>query len=893
MPARSRVVSAHYWWRASALAATALALTACSTITHVTSQVTPGAPTPPAPRVSVDSAPPTGHDPDLLTIESAKEVGQIEVGSPYVGIEIHKSFPLLNRISFYYPVANSIDISEDYWKRENFRIMSIGLRAGDSPKRFLRHQVYQVSQTPYSVSFIGNDSDSQIRITYEFARNEPAMVVTCEVTNRSHATKDYELYTRLETTLRTSHTYKHIDSAYTDFQTSGSVVRTNYPFTETGNAQIFVMNSGLQPSSFTTREAKDNRFTNLDDWWLHNDSSLPGTLIPKEKPDRPVAAFIYNKQLPPDSSITIIQIVGSSLIPEAKAKTDFLSANYEHEVNEYKTYILKESLDKNDIVTGNKDLDLTSRWSRAVLATNAHYLHGRIVPMPAQAEYNFYFTHDALLTDLAAVNFDLSRVKNDLRYIVSLADTDGTIPHAYYWKDTKYATEYAGPENWNHFWFTLVCARYLRHSGDRDFVAQLYPYIVKSINTALKNKGADDLMWSSRPDWWDIGRNVGPRAYMTILAIRALREFNFISSSLGHDGSALRFHENLASRMNRQLVDALWDEKLNYLISYYEDGKEDRHIYMGSLLASHFNLLDDEKDLKLLTTAREKLLDDKLGLYTLSPMDLHLLIDYMRFAGNEAGDPYHYANGGIWPHGNAWYALALINNGFNKDAFEFIKKTMTLKGIMNSPNGQPALYEYRISDKSDPAVYGKIDKPQFLWAGGWYLYTLYNLFGLRENEWNISFNPFIPAQMDSVQLTVTLKGVPVIVDIRGGGSTLSSIAFDGRTSPSAVVPEDVAHLGRIDLTLGNAGTPYLSSANALVISPVYDSQTKTLEFDLESFEGHLVELEVVSPTANKMIAINGHYVSSGITESRNNGSYKIKLQHVSDLKRNHYSIRVK
>ena len=869
MPSHLRVGSAQYGFRAAALAATALALTACA------------------------SVPVTGQDSHLLTIESTKEVGQIEVGSPYVGIEIHKSFPLLNRISFYYPVANSIDISEDYWKRENFRIMSIGLKVGDSPKRFLKHQIYKVSQTPYSVSFNGNDSDSEITITYEFAKNEPAMVVTYEITNTSATAKEYEVYTRLETTLRTSHTYKRIASAYTEFQHSGSIIRTNYPFAETGNAQIFVMNAGWQPSSFTTREDKNNGFTNLDDWWLNTDRSLPATIIPKEKPAKPVAAFIYTKRLRPDSSITIIQIIGSSLIAEAKGKTDFLFANYQTEVNEYKNYIMKESLDKNAIVTGNKDLDLTSRWSKAVLATNAHYLNGLIVPMPAQAEYNFYFTHDALLTDLAAVNFDLARVRNDLKYIVSLADTDRTIPHAYYWKDTKYTTEYAGPENWNLFWFTLLCARYLRHSGDRDFVAQLYPYIEKSIATALKNKGEDDLMWSSRPDWWDIGRNFGPRAYMTILAIRALREFNFISSSLNHSGSELAVYEKLASRMNRKLVNTLWDDKLNYLISYYEDGKEDRHIYMGSLLASHFNLLDDDKNLKLITTAKEKLLDDKLGLFTLYPMDLHLLGDYMRFAGNEAGAPYHYANGGIWPHGNAWYALALINNGLNRDAFEFINRTMTLNGIINSPNGQPALYEYRISDKNDPALYGRIDKPQFLWAGGWYLYTLYNLFGLRENEWNVSFSPFIPREMDSVQLTVALKGAPVIVDITGRGNTLASIAFDGREIPSAIVPEDMKQLRRIEVKVGNTKTPYLSSANALVISPTYDRETRKLEFDLESFEDHLIEVEVVSPTANQSIAINGHYISSGITESRTNGGYKIKLQHISSSKRNHYSIEVK
>ncbi|HEY4754580.1 MAG TPA: amylo-alpha-1,6-glucosidase [Ignavibacteriaceae bacterium] len=834
-----------------------------------------------------------GQEKNLLTIKSVKEVGQIEVGSPYVGIEIHKSFPLLNRISFYYPVANSIDISEDYWKRENYRIMSVGLKVGNAPKRFLKNQIYQVSQTPYSVSFSGSDSDSEIKIAYEFCKNEPAMVITYEITNTSESEKEYEVYTRLETTLRTSHTYKMVDSAYTAFQEEGAIIRTNYPYTETGNAQIFVMNAGLNPSSFTTKKEKGNEYKNLDDWWLNTNSPLPGKIIQEEKLDEPVVAFIYKKRLAPKTSIKIIQIVSSSLISEAKEKTDFLLKNYQTEIDAYENYIITESVDKKEIVTGDKDIDFTSLWSKAVLAANAHYLNGQIVPMPAQAEYNFYFTHDALLTDLAAVNFDLKRVKNDLRYIISLADTDKTIPHAYYWKDSTYKTEFAGTENWNHFWFTLVCASYLRHSGDTKFADQLYPYIEQSFKTALKNKGDDNLMWSFRPDWWDIGNNFGPRAYMTILAIRALREFNFISAVLHKNSSELKFHENLTNRMNKKLVDTLWDDKLNYLISYFEDGKEDSHIYMGSLLASHFNLLDDDKNMKLLTTAKEKLLDEKLGIYTLYPMDLHLLADYMKFAGNEAGEPYHYANGGIWPHGNSWYALSLISNGLNKDAFAFIKKTMTLKGIMNSPNGQPALYEYRISDKTNPAVYGKIDKPQFLWAGGWYFYTLYNLFGLRENEWNISFSPFKPQEMDSVQLTVTLKGVPVIVDITGNESTLSSILFDGEEMPSAIVPEDINHISKINLKTGNVKTPYLNSANAIVFSPSYDSKTKTLEFDLESFEGHLIDLQVISPTANENISLNGNLISSGIIESKKSNIYEINLQHISRLKRNHYSIKFK
>ena len=45
--------------------------------------------------------------------------GQVEVGGRYAGAEFHGSRPLPSRISFFYPVANSVDLSKDYWKREN------------------------------------------------------------------------------------------------------------------------------------------------------------------------------------------------------------------------------------------------------------------------------------------------------------------------------------------------------------------------------------------------------------------------------------------------------------------------------------------------------------------------------------------------------------------------------------------------------------------------------------------------------------------------------------------------------------------------------------------------------------------------------------------------------
>ena len=153
------------------------------------------------------------------------------------------------------------------------------------------------------------------------------------------------------------------------------------------------------------------------------------------------------------------------------------------------------------------------------------------------------------------------------------------------------------------------------------------------------------------------------------------------------------------------------------------------------------------------------------------------------------------------------------------------------------------------------------------------------------------FSPFIPNEMDSVQLTVTIKGVPVIVDITVKEVHYPQSYMMKKKFHQLLVPDDINKISKISLKLGETKSPYLSSANALVISPLYDKKTKTLEFDLESFKGHLIELQIVSPTAIQYIFINETKISSGISESKKNNVFEINLRHTSELKRNHYSIK--
>ena len=806
---------------------------------------------------------------DLISKElriNFKGDAKIEVGGPYVGVEMHHSMPLLQRISFFYPVANSIDMSADYWKRDTSFIMMLGLKIGEGEKEIIGMEPFEFELTPYSVNFKRTDQDKSISISYRFLKNKPAMVIRYEIKNVSNDEKDFEFYTHLETALKTSHSYNFINEAWTEYDESNSIIYTNFSDPQVQSAQVFIANVGERPTSFNTVSNLKGMMNPSMEWWNQSDAALSNLLISKNNPGRPAAKFLYKKTLVPDEKLEVIQIIGSCKQEEGEEIANYLLKNYENEIELYENSILNKAIKESELKLGDSVIDHSVYWAKSILETNTHYLDGEFVPMPCPAEYNFYFTHDVLKTDLAAVNFDINRVRRDLDFIIRHTNKDKIIPHAYYWKDSTYRTEYADHDNWNNFWFIIVSGTFYRHSADIEFLKKLYPYITKSLEQALMTKGNDDLMWSYRPDWWDIGRRFGPRSYMTILAIKAIREYLFISTVLDRNLEKLVEYEMLANRMNEELVANLWDDSLKYLINYYEPGKVDNHYYIGSLLAAHYGLLDNVRLSNLVNTAKAELLDEKVGIYNVFPMDFHILKDYLNFSGNEAGDEFYYANGGIWPHGNAWYALALIANGERDEAYNFIKRIMTVKGVIDGPNGQPAMYEVRNGNFNNSIVYGTVDKPQFLWAAGWYLYCLYHLYAINENSWNICFDPYLGNHQEKSRFDLYLDGKLLNVNISGKGNIINHINYGRETYPSSVVPENIPSISDISIELGKSESPYLSFTNSILVSSTFNSNT--LAIKLRAFEGHKNVSKILSPfkPAKVIVPSSDTNVTWNITE---------------------------
>ena len=381
------------------------------------------------------------------------------------------------------------------------------------------------------------------------------------------------------------------------------------------------------------------------------------------------------------------------------------------------------------------------------------------------------------------------------------------------------------------------------------------------MSESLRRLKDDGLMYARAPDWWDIGNNEGPRAYMTILVIRALREFTFISAFLHKPRSEFKHCDDIALRMSGSLRRRLWDEQAGYLMNF-NGTKLDPHMYMGSLLAGVFGSLDTARAGRLVRTAAKQLFAEGLGIRAVMPPDFHTdsLKAYFHFAGNEAGDPYRYINGGVWPHNNAWYAMALSATGRIDDAYAFYRSTMTLDGIARSPMGQPAFYEYRYSNPASPR-YGEIDKPSFLWAAGFSLLAGYRVLGIQENEWNIAFSGALPAAVDTTRCTLEFWGRKHI-RILGKGNGLRSFTADGKEIPSLVIPLDAQDTRNWTVTLGNPQQPYLAEINAQLRSANYDAGKRTLRLIVLSYQGHHGNATVRVPARIRKVSVDGKEVKS-------------------------------
>ena len=751
--------------------------------------------------------------------EFHKAYGQVEVGGPYAGVEFHKSRPLPSRISFYYPVANSLDLSTDYWERYNSQPLNITIfTASDSFKIGLDAWTYVYG--PHFVEYSKRVNDFDIKLAYRFGSDLPIVAFTIDITGTHDAQVIEKVMVTWALSLRTSHAYRWLNDPQLE-TLPGDNFAVSYLDSGSANAALFISNITENKSSW------------------HLDSG-----------NQPAVEFSFDLVNQDPQTFHLDQIIGMCRTEELPDMLPKVQKHWKTSIQQYEGEVSAYAAGETLLKVNDKALQNTVYWAKAIQFANKHYIDGSLMPMPCPAEYNFFFTHDLLLTGLGVVKYDLKYISEGYKFLLKQTQADHVLPHAYYWREGEFVTEYCNSDNWNHLWIVISAASYLKHSADKELVTELYPILERSINLMLENLGDDGLMYAKRPDWWDIGNVYGPRTYITVLMGKALKDFAYISHSLGKNSDRLPAYLETAENFKEELVSQLWSDEHKYLLNIMDDGEIDSHYYTGSMLAVVYGMLDQKHSKALMETVQDTLLDKNLGVRNAMPPDFHLLGDRYHFAGNEAGEKWVYFNGGVWPQGNAWYVNALCASGQYELALTAMKDYMTIEGIAASPNGTPSFYEYRRTDPDSPR-YGEIDKPTFLWAGGFYLQSLYQVLGFREDSWNQYFHVGIPESLAETEADLTIQGSLCRVETNGWGKWFEQIWVDGERSYSAVITSAAR---KIKLVRGKLISPYLVSADAKMLSVQMKDSTLIIEF--EGVGGHQFNFKFASPKRLSLLTVS-------------------------------------
>lgn len=740
--------------------------------------------------------------------------GTLEIGGAYIGAEFHRSRAVPSRISFYKPVANSLDPSTDYWKRDQFVALHLSVareNGADRVAALLDTLAFDYRWTPADAHFTGSAAGLPMEVAYAFGDSLPFLEMAIQIVNTMPDTQALHLSLTFDPTLKTSHTYAEITPDYkVDHVPMSRDVYLSYPTDGAGYAVLMV--------------AQQDRATDGEGFVFSYGEG------------RPVDGRLHADVAPCDTLRTNL-LIGTDIqewmdlyrrdrFKGWEADRDRYAARVRRSATHQPAQLPFDRSYSQTFTLNDPDLIETLYWSRGVIEATQHYLDGEVVPMPCPAQYNFYFTHDVLVTDLGVVRYDLERVEKDLRFLQKISG-DTLLAHAYYWKDDHYQTEYCLNDSWNHFWFIQLAASFLRHGGEPELIRSMLPLLDASHRAIESQLGSEDnLAYGIRPDWWDLGTVPGARAYLTSHLVRAEQEFEAIQFLLGEEVDP---PERALSAIRKDLGSKLWSDETGYLMNTIED-TIDHHLYSGSLLAVAYGLLDSSKANRLVDTAADELLDRDLGIRNAMPPDFHLLEKEYRFNGPEAGGPWLYMNGAVWPQGNAWYALAQLAVNRPDDALETVKRYLSLAGIETSPNGLPSFYEFRHTDAEAPD-YGTIEKPTFLWHGGWYIHCLYALAGLRETPWNLALSTDLPEGFSDGGFEVTNDGL-TRVRYTGQGKTAANILWNGQPAHSLVL---YGTPGRVDVQLGKPTSPYLESIDGRVQSLRLDENGTTLGMGVSFF----------------------------------------------------------
>lgn len=224
----------------------------------------------------------------------------------------------------------------------------------------------------------------------------------------------------------------------------------------------------------------------------------------------------------------------------------------------------------------------------------------------------------------------------------------------------------------------------------------------------------------------------------------------------------------------------------SYLID--QNGKADSSQEgLGISFAVLFDILSHEQAHQLI----KKAVVSKYGITSITP-------DFPRFSPNKPGRH----NNIIWPMVNGFFANAALNSGndsiFSDELFHQThlaldedKGNYDFREVYNPYTGKPD-GGYQCNGKEFPDYHWKSCRLQTWSATAYISMVLNGLFGLKPGTDKLTFYPYLPEEIQSIELkNLKYRGCLLQISVKGKGRSIKSFEVDGIRKSEHSIPVEL------------------------------------------------------------------------------------------------------
>ncbi len=332
------------------------------------------------------------------------------------------------------------------------------------------------------------------------------------------------------------------------------------------------------------------------------------------------------------------------------------------------TYTQNVLKDKLTITTPDKDFNEGYRW--ALFGTDRFFVNtpnlGKALvagysstatgwdgaqKISGRPGYAWYFGRDSEWSGYALLNYgDFTKVKEQLMFLQKYQELTGKIFHEF---TTSGMVHYDAADPTPLY--LILAGRYLRHSGDVEFIKGSWPYIKKAIDFCFAtDTDGDHLIENTNVGhgWTEGGQLYGTHTtlYLAGSWAAALSEVSYIAGKLGMDKESKTYADE-AALVTNIINKNFWNEKRNF----YYDGlwKDGTYLDEPTVQVSVpiiWGVLDKSRIPGMLNQIAGNGFSPNWGVRIVnekSPMF----------------KPYGYHYGSVWPLFTGWVSLAEFKSG--------------------------------------------------------------------------------------------------------------------------------------------------------------------------------------------------------------------------------------